>query len=147
MSETAAIVVATLAAGGFAAVATLAAGGYTAWRQQAREIAFELYVDERMLATDAGRGLALYLDARDQALAAATELGVSEQGLSTAIRTGYLPDWLIEMARFIIMNSGPDGGINPDFLALWDRAYSSEVETADETGLVSLLGEEFPVGR
>lgn len=99
------------------------------------------------MATDAGRGLALYLGARDQALSAAAELGVSEQGLATAERTAYLREWLAQVAEWIMTNTGPDGGVNADFLTLWDRTYSSEVESAGETGLVSLLGEEFPVGR
>jgi hypothetical protein len=102
---------------------------------------------EFLMATQAGRGLRLYLQARQTALTVAAERhGVSKNGFGTALSTGYLREWLGRVAQWIAMNTG-EQGINPDFVALGERAYANEVEGPDGTTQVELMGETFPVGR
>lgn len=77
--------------------------------------------DPTLAATDAGKGLTLYLEARAEAQADARALGVKD--FTTAARAEPLREWLDEVATWVLDQ-------HPEFVDMWDRVLSREIEEA-----------------
>jgi hypothetical protein len=79
--------------------------------------------DPQLSQTDAGRGLTLYLQARDRALASAKDDGLV--GFGTAKGARYIRDWLRQVGTAAVQEY-------PDFEPLWSRVFSRELPQEEE---------------
>jgi hypothetical protein len=80
--------------------------------------------DPQLQKTDAGKGLALYLKARDEAIASARDKGI--KGWQTAKATQDERDFLKETGDWVIRH-------HPEFKQMWDWVWSREIH-ADSQG-------------
>lgn len=103
---------------------------------------FETWADDPVLSqTSAGRGLAEYLRLRDQALAQARIMGVSEQGFATAEKTAMLREWLRREAERIAKDPR-----YVSFAPIFDRWYASEVDRPSDEIPTTFMGVDFTSG-
>lgn len=86
---------------------------------------FERWRDSpAMLETDAGQGLAMYLDYRQQAIDALVADGLSPSALRTSKRGEIYRDWLRRVGARITL-------LHPSFLTQWADVWSREIEEQD----------------
>ncbi len=79
--------------------------------------------EPRLAQSGAGKGLAVYLELREQAQVRAMEQGYSPSGFQTADQMEYIRTWLRESAAKLMAQY-------PDFAALWFDVFAAELEEA-----------------
>ena len=115
-------------------------GVVTQPEQQQFMAEFDTWSDDPRLAdTQAGTGLALYLAARDRALAlAASQFGISEEGFANAKSSAILRQYLLAVGTKLMRE-------HPDFGVIFQRHYLWEVEDAEPVAPTSLLGVDLDI--
>jgi hypothetical protein len=106
----------------------------TPTRARREEMIVELYgwrADPFLAETETGRGLALYLAARDLVAVESAKRGIV--GWQRAEGTTDLRSWLATVAQSVMMKL-------PEFAAVYDRVLSSEVEIPGEEPSTELAG-------
>jgi len=92
--------------------------------------------NEFLKSTEAGKGLLLYLEARNQAIAQAKELGFTKTSFKQARALSNLRWYLRDTAEYII-------GQHPDFQYIWNSYFKQELldEERDEIPRYNISGE------